>query len=56
MHLVIFTLLATLILGGCSKRLEVASVPIEPDTEWIMDQYKDQDPVAVNARRCREGW
>lgn len=43
---------------GCSDR--VTAHPWghedEPDTEWIMNQYKDGNEVAVNNRRIVEGW
>jgi hypothetical protein len=49
-------LLATLLLASCSERLEVANVPVEPETEWIIDQYILYGEVATNERRNREGW
>lgn len=44
--------LALVVIAGCQTRQPRA----EPDTEWVLSQYKGQDPVAVDARRIKEGW
>jgi hypothetical protein len=56
MNCFLLTLMSILLLGGCSNRPQVAQVAIEPDTEWIIEQYNLYGEVATNERRIREGW
>ena len=53
MNVILLALVACLF-GGCAER--TPTVATEPDTEWILAQYKDQNPAVVDARRIREGW
>lgn len=40
-------------MSGCATRTTVVD---EPDTEWILAQYRLQPEEVVNARRIKEGW
>lgn len=53
MNIILITIFIC-VFGGCATR--TPSVAVEPDTEWILAQYKNQDPDMVDARRIREGW
>lgn len=48
-------ILIGVICSGCLNR-EKVSVYNEPDTEWILAQYQNNDPDVVDARRINEGW
>ena len=56
MNFIIFSILSVLLLGGCTNRPQVVQVATEPDTEWILAQYANQNEREVNERRIREGW
>jgi hypothetical protein len=48
----------SLVSMGCTARKKEAIAPesVEPDTEWIMAQYRGQNEATVNKRRIQEGW
>jgi starvation-inducible outer membrane lipoprotein len=52
---IILTFFFAILVGGCAVRPPQVTSN-EPDSEWILEQYHNQDEVTVNARRIREGW
>jgi hypothetical protein len=50
---IIALLIMSCLIGGCTSRYDAQN---EPDVEFILSQYDNQDPAVVDARRIREGW
>ena len=56
MKYLLLTFISIIVLSGCTNRVSPSIAQQEPDTEWIMEQYKGQSEFVVNQRRIKEGW